>query len=122
MFVCGGGVCGRTVTDDVRLGIAGVAVAETDIVEGVAAGIARVAGAAARVGRGVCSFDGVARGVVRTASGCPQLVNTSTSNRSLQQRTTSHVLFRTIVLKLYYVQSGLSIPDRPLDTPILHEM
>jgi hypothetical protein len=57
MFVCGGGVCGRIVTDDVWIGGAGVAIAETavgtDIVEGVMAGLARVAGAAARVGRGV---------------------------------------------------------------------
>jgi len=57
MFVCGGGVCGRIVTDDVWIGGAGVAIAETavgtDIVEGVVAGLARVAGAAARVGRGV---------------------------------------------------------------------
>ena len=55
--------------------------------------MARVASGAWRVRRGVGAVCGVARGVVLIASGCPQLVSATISNKSLQQRTTSHICF-----------------------------
>ena len=60
---------------------------------GAVSGEARVASGVAPVGRGVRVVGGVARGVVLIASGCPQLVSTKTSNKSLQQRTTSRICF-----------------------------
>src|SRR5262245_25683802 len=72
---------------------AGVAVGAGTVSEGT-----RVASGAARVGRDVGVVCGVARGVVLIASGCPQLVSAKTSSRSLQQRTTSRICFRTCVL------------------------
>ena len=53
-------------------------------------GVPGVASGAARVGRSVDAVGEVARGVL-IASGCPQLVSTNTSNKSLQQRTTSQI-------------------------------
>ena len=71
--------------------VAGLAVCIAGVVtvlEGV-----RVASGAPLVWRGVSIVGGVARGVVLIASGCPQLVSTKTSNKSLQQRTTSRICF-----------------------------
>jgi hypothetical protein len=87
----------------------------TGVLDGAAdaeavSGCGRVASGPAPVGRGFGVVSGVARGVVLIASGCPQLVSTKTRNKSLQQRTTSHICFRTFVLKLYSLQPELSIP------------